>query len=746
MKTGSFPFPSFWALWTFISILDCSHAAVSWTVKPFSPPAYPLAVRTPYLSCWLPQNNGTALNQAWPTFWTGTILGWAGYVRVDGSVYLFLGHPDVQGAQLATQKSATFTSTQSTFVLSAGGIDLTANFLSPVEPEDLTKQSLPFSYLALTAASNDGNSHSVQVYTDISAEWVTGDNSKTATWSTTTGNSIITHQISLQNPQVYGEASDHTEYGSAYYSLASTEKVTYQSGADTTLRARFIANGTLQNTLDNNFRAVNDQWPVFAFAQDVGTVGPSASDPVVFSVGHVRDPAIQYTVRGALQDRSLYFWTQYSSVAEAINAFHTDYSDALARAKSLDTKFSSDAAEISDAYDGVVSLSLRQAFAAMELTVSKNSDGSLNHSDILLFQKEISSSGNVNTVDVVFPTWPLFLYLNPSLSKYILLPYFQYQSTGLYPNAWAVHDMGASYPKAIGHNDGKDEPMPLEECGNMLIMTLSHYQRTGDISLISTYYKLLDQWTQYLIEEALIPASQISTDDFAGPLVNQTNLAIKGIVAIRAMADIECLMGNQAQSENYTAIAEHYVSKWQILALSTDQQHLTLSYGNSSSWGQVYNLFADRLLGFNLFPESIYDLQDAWYPRVLETYGIPLDTRHKYTKTDWSIWMAAIAKSRATRDIFIGSIYNYVSNERNSVPFSDWYDTDTGVVSGFRARSVVGGHFALMKGVLPRNSTTIGTCTARGGTSSLESTAYISSSLVSALLGIFFLSIAVVVL
>jgi hypothetical protein len=102
----------------------------------------------------------------------------------------------------------------------------------------------------------------------------------------------------------------------------------------------------------------------------------------------------------------------------------------------------------------------------------------------------------------------------------------------------------------------------------MIIMTLSHYQKTGDSSLLTTYVSndhtlyfsglpmiqqaLLDQWTQYLIEDALIPENQISTDDFAGSLANQTNLAIKGIVGIRAMAEIYCILGNQAMSQNYT--------------------------------------------------------------------------------------------------------------------------------------------------------------------------------------------------
>lgn len=50
-----------------------AFAVVTWDTKPFNPPSVPLAVRTPYLSAWLPQGSGTALNDAWPTFWTGSV-------------------------------------------------------------------------------------------------------------------------------------------------------------------------------------------------------------------------------------------------------------------------------------------------------------------------------------------------------------------------------------------------------------------------------------------------------------------------------------------------------------------------------------------------------------------------------------------------------------------------------------------------------------------------------------------------
>ncbi|KAJ6452366.1 DUF1793-domain-containing protein [Mycena vulgaris] len=672
--------------------------AISWTATPFNPSSIPLAVRTPYLSAWLPQGTGAALNDAWATFWTGSIVGWAGFVKVDGISYVFLGAPSVPATfSRATQKSSRFTSTQSIFVLSAGPVDLTVTFLSPVEPNDLVKQSIPFAYMAVSAASTDGRSHSVQVYSDISAEWVSGDNGLTVNWNSTTTGSVLTHQVQLASPVVFTEINDHTQYGSAFYSTSNTVGATYQTGADVTVRAQFINNGKLANTLDTNFRAISNNWPVFGLAHDLGTISP-ATAPVVFSVGHIRDPAISYIVAGgATQSRSLYFLSQFTTSASVISAFLSDFSAALSRAQAFDTKVQTDASKISADYAAIVALSIRQAFAATELTLSKTSTGAFNTSDIILFMKEISSDGNVNTVDVIFPAWPIFLYTNPALGKFLLEGLFRYQASGQYPNKWSVHDLGSSYPKALGHNDGADEAMPVEESGNMIIMALSYAQKTGDLSHLTTYSALLDQWTQFLISDSLIPANQISTDDFAGALANQTNLAIKGIVGIGAMSKIAGLIGNTAQSANYSSIAASYVTQWQELSASTTGAHLTLSYGNSNSWGLSYNLFSDKLLKLNLFPASVYAEQTAWYQTHANAFGVPLDTRHTYTKTDWEIYTAGIATTTAVRDIFISAVKNWVSDGQNNGPFGDLYDTVSGALAvGFRARPVVGGHLALL--------------------------------------------------
>lgn len=100
----------------------------------------------------------------------------------------------------------------------------------------------------------------------------------------------------------------------------------------------------------------------------------------------------------------------------------------------------------------------------------------------------------------------------------MLDPLFINQEAGHWPFAYSVHDLGNNYPNATGHDNGVDEMQPLEECGDMLIMTLAYALRADDTSYLTQHYDILKQWNNYLIEEALIPANQLSTDDFAGTL------------------------------------------------------------------------------------------------------------------------------------------------------------------------------------------------------------------------------------
>ncbi|KAJ5555058.1 hypothetical protein N7535_007503 [Penicillium sp. DV-2018c] len=661
------------------------------TFSPARPPAIPLAVRSPYLSTWLNAGkdggNGGYLAGEWPVFWQNQVTGWAGMIRVDGNSYTWMGLP---GTKYVDQVAYEYTSTKSIFTMHVDDkVQMKITFLSPVTPNDFKRQSLVFSYLNVEVSSLDGQEHNVQVYADISAEWVSGDRNAIAEWDFGTSDGVAYHKVHRQTQLAFSQNNEQAEWGNWYWATDDSDHMTYQSGTDVDVRGKFTRDGSLSNNRDTKFRAVSDNWPVFAFSSDLGSVN---SSPVstLFSLGLTQDQAIQY--EGASQYAPVpSLWKSYfKTEVAALTFFHHDYSDSNDLASAFDSKVADDSiATAGQDYLTITSLSVRQAFGATQLTGTPDK--------MYLFLKEISSDGNMNTVDVVFPAYPIFLYSNPEFLKLVMNPLFENQEAGKYPNDYSMHDLGSSYPNATGHSDGSDEKMPLEECGNMLIMTLAYAQKSGNTQYLRDHYDLLKQWTSYLVEDSLYPANQISTDDFAGSLANQTNLALKGMIGIQAMSVIAKQTGHADDAAKYSDIAHSYITQWQDLAIAKNANppRTTLSYGDTASHGLLYNLFADAQLGLGLVPRSVYQMQSDFYPTVANKYGVPLDTRHTYTKGDWECFAAAVA-SGDTRDMFIKDLATWLNETPTNRPLTDLYDTNTGDYPGitFVARPVMGGSFA----------------------------------------------------
>lgn len=295
-----------------------------------------------------------------------------------------------------------------------------------------------------------------------------------------------------------------------------------------------------------------------------------------------------------------------------------------------------------EAYYSIVALSARQIMGAYVYAIPPSStttttttgarDGA-EASTPLMFQKEISSDGNVNTVDVLYPATPFFLWANPDMLKWTLEALYQNQEGGFYPNGYSMHDLGSNFPNATGHVEGNDEYMPVEESGNMILMSYAYYKFSGDSAWLTSHYALLRQWARYLTEFALVPSGQLSTDDFAGTLVNQTNLALKGIVGLQAMGAIARLAGEPADAANFSATARDYYDQWLALAVDPSHNHTMLAYEWRSSWGLLYNTFFDKLLNLGLVTDDVYEMQSAWYAQVSQVFGVPLDNRVRITYT-----------------------------------------------------------------------------------------------------------------
>ncbi len=660
---------------------------------PIRPPAVPLAVRSPYLSTWL---TGDLLGGHWASFWTGRTTAITGIARVDGVDFLFMGAPNVPDHPLSrglVQRSLTLTATRSQYVLAGGGVELTLTFLSPVEPGDLRRQSVPLSYVLADVRATDGRSHDVSLYFDISGEWAHGDSGTRIRWSQEQvsgpgGTSVTSLSFTPDAPQVLKETGDMAGWGTVVWNATERPGLTWQIGQDTVVRAGALADGRLGDTADTGQpRAINDRWPVFAFHFDLGTVG-SASRSAVLSVGHVREPAVSY-LGAQLPPLWRSYWPDWQHMAAD---FHADAPAAVKRTDALDRRVRQEATKAGGPkYAALCALSLRQAYAGTEL-VSR--DGRP-----WAFLKEISSDGNVSTIDVTYPAMPVFLYLDPQYLGLLLEPLLDYPENGGWPKEFAEHDLGSSYPNAAGHNDGNEEDMPVEESANMLLMTAAYLARTGSADAAAfarAHYAVLRQWADYLVANALDPGFQNQTDDFTGFIAHSANLALKGILAIGAMGRIATAAGHADDAARYAATARDYIGQWVTKARDDSGDHLKLAYDQPGTWSLKYNGYPDALLGLDLVPDDVARQEADWYLSQANQFGVPLDLRHSYVKGDWEMWTAAWLRGHPVSELLVESLYAFADTSSSRVPFTDWYDTVSNGQNGFQARPVVGGVFALL--------------------------------------------------
>ena len=215
----------------------------------------------------------------------------------------------------------------------------------------------------------------------------------------------------------------------------------------------------------------------------------------------------------------------------------------------------------------------------------------------------------------------------------------------------------------------------------MILMSLLYAQLAGAKDAapwLQSHYSILTQWAKFLTSESLVPAEQLSTDDFAGTLANQTNLAVKGIIGLGAMSKIAEMCGHKEDAATFHNTSTTYIKAWANYAISEDGSHLKLAYQNDTSWSTTYNLFADRLLNLELVPKSIYALQDKWYPQKMQKYGLPLDSRHTWAKSDWTMFAAAASATDDTKAKLVEGLYSWVSNGKTDSPLADLYSTITG--------------------------------------------------------------------
>jgi hypothetical protein len=483
-------------------------------------------------------------------------------------------------------------------------------------------------------------------------------------------------------PVLGSSGDDHRINWGYVYAAASTGQSKSAIGANHILLDGFVQNDGLPATDDASTpRAANDNTPVLAFIFDLGSVGAKLVERQVivaydeiYAIKYFGKPLRPYWRRNGMEP------------AELLQTAAKDYPSLLKRCKKFDKDLVADLTKAGgERYAQICALAYRECIAACGLAADANQQP-------LFFTKENTSNGDIATVDVFFPMDPIWIFLSPSLAKATLVPILSYAASSHWKFPNAPHDLG-TYPNARGTDDG-GEGMPVEESGNMLILCDAIAQAEGNADFVTPWWPQLTQWAKYLENYGLDPEEQLCTDDFMGHLAHNANLSVKAILALAAYGDLCKLRGDTANAEKYAQLAKVDAAHW--MKVAADGDHYRLAFDKPGTWSQKYNLVWDKILGLNVFPPSVAQMEVAHYKKEMQKYGVPLDSRTHGTKMDWSIWSATLADNQSDFEAIISPAYDYLNETTVRDPIADQYDTDKTTTDGMHARPVVGGFFIKM--------------------------------------------------
>ena len=586
----------------------------------------------------------------------------------------------VKFANEAVQKSVDVLATSSYYTFTCGPVELDVVFTAPQLIDDLDLLSTPINYVSYRVRSLDKKAHDVQFYMETTPELAINESNQPTVARTLSKNGISYVEAGSIDQPICDRRGDLicADWGYVYLASANGSGKSVSLGDYYGMKESFVKNGTLAATKTKWTTRKEEDNPAMAYVHNLGSVSNNGKEGFMM-LGYDDIYSIEY-----MYEKRMGYWKHDGKVTifDAFEKLRDNYQAIMERCRALDELIYDDAEKAGGKkYAEICSAAYRQVISAHKLFTDKEGN-------LLWFSKENNSNGCINTVDLTYPSAPLFLVYNPDLQKAMMTSIFEYSASGRWNKPFPAHDLG-TYPIANGQVYGGD--MPIEEGGNMVILAAAISKIEGNADYVKKYWDILTTWTNYLVEYGQDPENQLCTDDFAGHWAHNANLSIKAIMGVAGYSEMARMLGLDSVTERYAAIAKKMAVKWEEMANEGD--HYRLAFDRKNTWSQKYNIIWDRVWNLNLFPNDIISKEINYYLTKQNLYGLPLDSRKDYTKSDWIMWIAAMSPNQPTFEKFINPLYNYINGTESRVPISDWHDTKTGRMTGFKARSVIGGYW-----------------------------------------------------
>lgn len=661
--TSKFSLTLFLASFVFLSSLSRGSETLR-------PPAVPLVACDPYFSIW---SAGDELAGVETTHWTGKPHRLSSVVSIDGVAYRVLG-AEPAGLPALPQASLQVLPTRTCYSFAGGGVVLEFSFMTPALPEDIDLLSRPVTYVAYSLKSSDGRAHEARIRFAARGEIAVNRPDEEVIAEKTPLDGLAVARVGAKRQAVLEKSGDDIRIDWGHFYLAAGA-----ADAETSLE-------TTEGPCDRN-----------AAGTGASVTLAVAFKPFVVSSESVERVALlayddEYSIQYLGTNLRPYWRRNGWQAADLLKSASEGYASLRKRCEAFDDELMDDLVRLGGRrYAQIAALAYRQCFAAGKFVADANGQP-------LQFSKENHSNGCIGTADVFYPMSPLFLLGGPSLAKSFLVPFLDYAASGRWTFPFAPHDLGR-YPLANGQVYGGgektlDKQMPVEECGNLLILVAAVAHMENSAAFAERYWPLLERWAVYLRQRGYDPENQLCTDDFAGHLAHNVNLSAKAICGLGAFARLCELRGDTPKAEEYFRLARGFAEKWAKEA--DDGDHYRLAFDRPGTWSQKYNLVWDRLLGLNLFPAEIAEREMAYYRKIQNRYGLPLDGRKGYTKLDWITWTATLTQKREDFEALLDPVFDFVNGTPDRSPLTDWYRTNDARKVAFTARPVVGGVFLRM--------------------------------------------------
>ncbi|XAE57468.1 DUF4965 domain-containing protein [Termitidicoccus mucosus] len=648
------------------------------------PPAVPLVACDPYFSIW---SAADTLPGTYTTHWTGKSNRLTSQVLIDGKMFRVMALQPDKAPALA-QKSVEVLPTRTIYIFEDAGVRLTLTFLTPALPEDIDLLSRPVTYVTYAFQAIDGKSHNVAIQFDASGDITVNEPSKQqVVASAARVDTLTVLRMGSKEQPVLGRSGDSVciDWGWLYVA-ADASAATGTLSMDWDFRNSFgDAGGATMKTGISGAVAADQAYATLRFAS-LAVNSETVSRTIILAYDD------EYSIQYMGKNLRPYWRRNGWNADDLLKASARDFEMLRKRCEAFDAELMADLTRAGgEKYAKICALAYRQCFGAGKFAADTNGQP-------LQFSKENHSNGCIGTSDVFYPMSPLFLLNGASLAKSFIVPFMNYAESKFWKFPFAPHDLG-QYPLANGQVYGGgertlDKQMPVEECGNLLILFGAVAQMEGNAKFAERYWPTLEKWAQYLEEKGFDPENQLCTDDFAGHLAHNVNLSTKAIVALGSFGKLCELRGDSAKAAEYAKLAREFAQRW--IKEADDGDHYRLAFDAPGTWSQKYNLVWDRILGLDIFPPEVARREMDFYLKNQNKYGLPLDNRKGYTKLDWITWAATLTQNRSDFEALVNPIFDFLNDTKKRAPMTDWYRTADAEKVAFTARPVVGGVFLQM--------------------------------------------------